>query len=240
MKLSQAIKTKFVPEIERMGFEYMGQEGEFIFERKIDYVKERITIDKSDWNSNCLRIEFITKGASINGNSLIGRKSEEWFQYENKEDVPNLIEKFVEIARNHGLKWFEENRPHEVPLEKNILETKFTSIIEPFIQKHKIDLDCTDSLQFLHQQLVEKKIHNNDFIAVVYVVGEIIIRKLGGMWDYNELNEPLVRNLGGKSGFEKNIHKLIKRYEKEFYGFTLMETFDTWASTVENIRKNKA
>jgi len=238
MTLKQAVSQYFEPQAIELGFICTEKQNDlFWFKRKVGYAEDRIEIDKSGWNHNSLRITLSVDNASISGTKLIGQGVHGWFTYENEAAIPELLKKFADILLEYGLAWFDENRPVLMPLEERVLEKYRDSVIDPFIRKYELDLDDPGCLERLDLQVADRTLLKKQTLAVAFVLGESLIRRLGGRWVYNELNEPCVAEIGGMPNFRKNVYHFAGGYVELSAGMSLGEYFEAMSNVVKRWKK---
>lgn len=240
MNLKQAVTRYFEPEAAKLGFRCTEKEEDwFVFRRKIGYAEDYVEIDKGEWNRNSLRISFAVHGSSISGTQLIGQGVHEWFEYENEAAIPRLLERFADILREQGTAWLDEHRPVLTPLEDNVLEKYRESVIEPFIAERGLELDDRGCLNMLDLQASERPIREKEIVAVAFVLGESLIRQLGGRWAYNELNEPCVSEIGGMPNLKRNVYSFARSYAQARHMMSLRDLFEAMANVVAGWEKSQ-
>ncbi|TYP73055.1 hypothetical protein [Paenibacillus methanolicus] len=175
-----------------------------MFLRELNGFKPQyIEFEQSDWTKNAIRVNYYTAGKSTCGRSLIGETVDQWYIFENEQDVKRILDHVIEVTETHAIAWFENNveaadRIKEIKNLDQLLSPKVQVKTMNYIQQNNIDLNRSDTIQILEELLI-KQSDNDTLLYSTFILGEIVKNLLGGAWEVTKDGVPIVRDIGGTS-----------------------------------------
>ncbi|WP_340029718.1 hypothetical protein MHB71_12170 [Paenibacillus sp. FSL H7-0940] len=211
MNLTKIISSELEDKLKELSFDFEYSSNPWIFVRAREgYVKDYIEIDKSNWESNAIRCTFQTGSESVSSTKLAERKVDEWYVYQNEEELTEVLHKLRKIIEQYALPWFAENTQLIPSATPNYLDESWKDSIQEFMKKNKIDINNSESVGIL-DQLVISNLSQKDIYFISYCYGEIIISQFGGEWKYVANNGPRVDNIGGNPAFKRLPHDFVNK-----------------------------
>nr|WP_145404030.1 hypothetical protein [Paenibacillus xylanexedens] len=215
MNITKMLLKELQNSLKEFSFHFEGSTNPWVFVRTREgYLKEIIEIDKSNWEANAVRCTFQTGSKSISSSKLAGHQLSEWYVYQNKEELRSVFQHFLEIIEQFAISWFAEHAEFIPPAVPNYLEENWRNSIEDFINKNKLNLHNSESIEIL-DQLVIRGLEQDEVYVISYCFGEIIKNECGGEWTYDSEKGPRVNNIGGIPAFKRWPHTLVNKVMKE-------------------------
>ncbi|MEW4370830.1 hypothetical protein [Paenibacillus kandeliae] len=208
MRISKVIKQTMLKELEKMNFKYRYHHNRWEFSRDCGTYTETITIDKSDWIENSIRVEFGNGEESITSFKLMKIDGEHWYTYQNEQELKQILIGIVELIKTHVLDWWANNRP------KNIYPSKLKKLLEEYskyqnlMYEYNLKSFSPDDLQKA-ENLLTLDAELDVILMVTYFLGEMIIANLEGQWEYSEPGLFYISHIGGNRSFKKDLFREI-------------------------------
>ncbi|MCM3133745.1 hypothetical protein M3629_13190 [Paenibacillus polysaccharolyticus] len=215
MNLTKILLKELQDGLKELSFEFEGSSNPWVFVRSREgYVQEYIEIDKSNWEPNAIRCTFQTGSKSVSSTKLERHQVNEWYMYQDKEELRSIFKHFLKIIEQFALPWFAKNTEFTPPPAPNYLEGNWRNPIENFVNNNKLNLHSSESVEIL-DQLVIKGLVQDEIYYVSYCFGEIIRNQFGGQWRYDAEKGPRMDNIGGIAAFKRWPHTLVNIVIKE-------------------------
>ncbi|WP_339257667.1 hypothetical protein MKZ12_26995 [Paenibacillus sp. FSL R5-0713] len=212
MNITKIIKKALYERFRELSFVYQeSSSNPWVFIRsRIGYSQEMIEIDRSDWESCTIRCTFQTGSNSISSTKLAEGSIREWYVYQSKEELHQILNYFGELVEKYALQWFAEHAVVLSPAPPNYLGTEWIDFMHDFIETNHIKLEDPSSVVIL-DELIKQEIDQNETYSVGFCFGEIIIKRFGAEWEYNKEQGPMIKNIAGNPRFKRSPHELVKK-----------------------------
>jgi hypothetical protein len=242
MRVGNIIKKECEPILSKYGFKYLGSTMKYVweFERMEINIKQKISFQKSLYSQKIEIIMDVEKEFSRSHIDFLylitGIDEQTWTPYETEEDLKNLFHKAMAGFEEKGLEMLrilsiEALKPTE-EMERKLIENP-EKLAEEFRLEYGLEYaEYNNMVEKLENLIDEKreevKIKNDmDFLikAGAYL-GELIIKNLGGYWNwYEEIKSAEVKEVAKTMTYtisESPLYLILPYYSNpEFFRYKL-------------------
>lgn len=239
MKISKIIKQTIGKKLAALDFTYGHLNNTWFFTREVNGFKENIRIDKSNWYENALRIIYYNSITSVASTHFENNNNvEEWYYYEDEESLRKLLVHFQNITQNYALKWFESIRPKNILPPENFLSELWKLKAKEFMKQNDINFQSFESLTIIERILQNEPLEETVFV-ISYFIGEFFIGKFGGEWVIDGNFGPVIQNIGGIKGFNRNPYKMVTNYIRSPQEYSIIGHYTTILNTLDSLKKSE-